>query len=215
MKYPVAQSSSLKQHLRNLFWTCYSLDKDLALRTGQPHCIRDDDCILDIPSKYKESLHLCLDHSPTGFDVNGGNPIFPCDLHLSKIKSQTFTALYSHQALRKSDVDLIRSIRVLDEELECWRTSFPESVRPQLSFSKRKFKPKNTYLALTHMNYYCCVNLIHLAGGRCSAWRSGSASMPETLDCLHSSLALSVEASRSLILFLDDSEAQISAASFW
>ena len=214
-KHPTNQPSILKQHLRNLFWTCYSLDKDLALRTGQPHCLRDEDCTLDIPQNYKESLHLCLEYSAKHIDLNGGDPIFPCDIHLSKIKSRTFTALYSREALRKSDIDLIRSVRELDEELECWRISFPESVRPQLSFSRRRFKQKNTYGALTHMNYYCCVNLIHLAGGRCSAWRSDSASVTETLDCLHSSLALSVEASRSLLLFLDDTEAQISAACFW
>lgn len=158
---------------------------------------------------------MCLEYSAKHIDLNGGDPIFPCDIHLSKIKSRTFTALYSREALRKSDIDLIRSVRELDEELECWRISFPESVRPQLSFSRRRFKQKNTYGALTHMNYYCCVNLIHLAGGRCSAWRSDSASVTETLDCLHSSLALSVEASRSLLLFLDDTEAQISAACFW
>ncbi|KAJ6012637.1 hypothetical protein N7522_002992 [Penicillium canescens] len=206
--------SILRQHLRSLFWFCYTLDKDLALRTGQPHCLRDDDCVLDIPPTYKENLHLCLDYSPGTADTNISGPIYPSDLRLSKIKSRTFAALYSHKAFHKSDVNLLRSIRELDEELECWRISLPGNLRPQLSFAPTHSKPKNTYIVLTHMNYYCCVNLIHLAGGRCSAWRSTSP-VVGMLDGLHSSLALSVEASRSLLLFLDDSEARISAASFW
>ncbi|CAG8255317.1 unnamed protein product [Penicillium salamii] len=207
--------SNLRQHLRTLFWFCYTLDRDLSLRTGQPHCLRDEDCILDIPPVYKENLHLCLDHSPGSADTNLGSPIFPCDLRLSKIKSRTFDALYSRRAFQKSDVDLLRSIRELDEELECWRMSLPENLRPQLSFAPGHTKPKNTYRVFAHMNYYCCVNLIHLAGGRCSAWRSGSTTVRETLDGIQLSLTLSVEASRSLLLFLDDSEARISAASFW
>ncbi|XHG07939.1 hypothetical protein AWENTII_011069 [Aspergillus wentii] len=208
-------SSTVRKHLRNLFWFCYTLDKDLAIRTGQPHCLRDEDCNLDIPPMYKENLHLCLDYSPTTAGTNIGGPIFPCDLRLSKIKSQTFAALYSHKALHKSDVDLLRSIRELDEELERWRISLPEHLRPQLSFAPRHSKPKNTYIVLTYMNYYCCVNLIHLAGGRCSAWRSTAPQLMGMLDGLHSSLSLSLEASRSLLLFLDDSEARISATSFW
>lgn len=207
--------SILKQHLRRLFWFYYALDKDLSLRTGQPHCLRDDDCNINIAPAYNENLHLCLEYSPASADIIMRDPIFPCDLHLSKIKSRSFLALYSHKAFHKSDVDLLRSIRELDEELECWRISLPEHLRPRLSFASRQLKPKNTYIVFMHLNYYCCVNLIHLAGGRCSAWRSGSTPMIETLDGVHSSLALSVEASRSLLLFLDDSEACISAASFW
>lgn len=206
--------SILRQHLRSLFWLCYTLDKDLALRTGQPHCLRDDDCILDIPPTYKENLHLWLDYSPATADAKIGGPVFPSDIRLSKIKSRTFVALYSHKASHKSDISLLRSIRELDEELECWRISLPENLRPQLSFAPTHSKPKNTYIVFTHMNYYSCVNLIHLASGRCSTWRS-TPPVIGMLDGLNSSLALSVEASRSLLLFLDDSEARISATSFW
>lgn len=210
-----ASSLSVRQHLRGLFWFCYTLDKDLALRTGQPHCLRDDDCILDIPSEYEENFHLCLDYCPASTNNNTGGSIFPGDLRLSKIKSRTYLALYSHMAFKKSDIDTLRSIRELDEELECWRVSLPERLRPQLSFAPKQSKPKNTYLILTHMNYYCCVILIHLAGSRCSAWHLGSPPVTEMLDGLHSSLALSVQASRSLLRLLDDSEPRMSAASFW
>ncbi|KAJ5767761.1 hypothetical protein N7533_000344 [Penicillium manginii] len=205
---------TVRQHLRALFWFCYSLDKDLALRTGQPHCLRDEDCITSIPSLYEENFHLCLDYSPASTDTKAGGPIFPCNLRLSKIKSRTYVALYSHKAFQKSDIDILRSIRELDEDLECWRMSLPESHRPQLSFAPKQTKPKNTYLVLTHMNYYCCVNLIHLACSRCSAWRSGPSPLTEMSNGLQSSLSLSVEASRSLLLFLDDSEPRMSAASF-
>ncbi|KAL4749497.1 hypothetical protein BDW72DRAFT_204674 [Aspergillus terricola var. indicus] len=194
-----------KRHLRTLFWLCYTLDKDLALRTGQAHVLKDDDCALDIPPAYAEYLYSCLNHSPgTDSDIRG--PIFPVDLRLSMIKARAFTALYSYNGLRKSDAELIRSIREIDEELECWRTSLPPHLRPQLSFMPKHEKPKNTFLILTHMNYYSCVNLIHLASSRCNTWRSPSLDGGALIHGLQSSLTVSVEASRSLLLFLRDSE---------
>lgn len=209
------ESSNLRQHLRSLFWFCYTLDKDLTLRTGEPHCLRDDDCNLDLPPRYEENLHQCLDYSPGAAATDISGPIFPCDIRLSMIKSRTFTVLYSRNALHKSDVDLLRSVRELDEELECWRTSIPEHLRPQLCFSSRESKTKSTFMVLTHMSYYCCVNLIHLAGSRCSAWRSKSPQVPGMIDGLQSSLAISVEASRSLLLYLEDSKTRVDASSFW
>ncbi|KAL4900722.1 hypothetical protein BDW74DRAFT_161432 [Aspergillus multicolor] len=205
---------TVKRHLRTLFWFCYALDKDLALRTGQAHVLKDDDCALDLPPAYNEHLHSCLDHSP-GTDPDIIGPIFPVELRLSMIKSRAFTVLYSHNGLRKSDTDLIRSIRELDEELEHWRSSLPSHLRPQLSFAPKHDKPKNTFLIITHMNYYSCVNLIHLASSRCSAWRSPSTEGGALIHRLQSSLVLAVEASRSLLLFLEDSEFRVDTGSFW
>ncbi|KAL4969012.1 uncharacterized protein BDV14DRAFT_210896 [Aspergillus stella-maris] len=170
-----------------------ALDKDLALRTSQAHVLKDDNCALDIPVGHAEHLHSCLDHSPgTEADIRG--PISPVDLRLSRIKFRAFTALHSHNGLRKTDTELIRSIRELDEELECWRISL------HLHLSRKK--SKNTFLILTHMNYYSCVNFIHLASSRRHAWRSHSAEDGALIDGLQSSLTLSVGASRSLLLFL-------------
>ncbi|PWY94981.1 Zn(II)2Cys6 transcription factor [Aspergillus sclerotioniger CBS 115572] len=201
-------------HLRTLFWICYALDKDLSLRTGQPHCLRSDDCNLQLPTAYVEQLGSRMAYSPRSNHPEG--PLFPVDLRLSMIKSRIFTALYSYSGLCKSDVEIIRSIRELDDELEQWRTSIPAPVRPQLSFAHQldATAPKNMFLVLTHLDYYSCVNLIHLAGGRCQAWRS-TTTPSGMMDGLRLSLTFSVEASRSLLLFLYDSESIVSAGSFW
>ncbi|KAL4924183.1 uncharacterized protein BDV17DRAFT_275400 [Aspergillus undulatus] len=70
------------------------------------------------------------------------------------------------------------------------------------------------------MSYYCCVNLVHLATIRCNALSSISPPLKSLKsvsisDGLQSSLALSVEASRSLLLFLLDSELHVNSVSFW
>ena len=64
---------------------------------------------------------------------------------------RTLETLYS--TLCKADVELLRSIRELDEELECGRISLSEILRPQLSFAPRHSKSINIFMVLTHMNY--------------------------------------------------------------
>ncbi|KAE8157134.1 hypothetical protein BDV40DRAFT_279084 [Aspergillus tamarii] len=209
-----SRDKETRKHLRDLFWLCYALDKDLSLRTGQSHSLRDEDCDLQLPPGYTEKQHSRMSYSSM---ENAHGLLFPIDLRLSMVKSQIFTALYSHRGLQKNDAEVIRSIRELDEELELWRMSMPSNLRPKLSFAKESSEDQRVdtmYLVLTHLNYYFCVNIIHLAGSRCGAWRSTS-TPAGMMDGLRLSLTLSVEASRSLLLFLHHSESLVSVGSFW
>ncbi|PGH28131.1 hypothetical protein AJ80_00021 [Polytolypa hystricis UAMH7299] len=121
--------------LRNIFWVCYVLDKDFSLRTGQPPAINDDHCDLTLPTNYGEHLK----HQISTHHISSENPVEMTllgDLRLSKIKGKTYNMLYSIGALRKSDTELLKSIRELDNELEAWRVSVPHRCRPTLTFSK-------------------------------------------------------------------------------
>ncbi|OJJ54541.1 hypothetical protein ASPSYDRAFT_93459 [Aspergillus sydowii CBS 593.65] len=206
----------IRKHIRNLFWICYVLDKDISLRTGQSHCLRDEDCNLQLPVDYTKDLFPRMTYSAPLNAAEG--PLFPVELNLSLIKSRIFTALYSYQGLQKSDAEIIRLIRELDDEIERWRLSMPSELRPTLSYGKddaHKHPSRMTmYLVIVHLNYYFCINIVHLAGSRCESWRSACSS-PGMMDGLKSSLTLSVEASRSLLCFLKDAENSISTGSFW
>ncbi|KAH7632541.1 hypothetical protein B0T09DRAFT_75845 [Sordaria sp. MPI-SDFR-AT-0083] len=68
-------------------------------------------------------------------------PVLPGDLRLTLIKSKTCKLLYSASALRKSDAELLRDIRELDDELERWRMSVPERFRPALSLPRGSNSP--------------------------------------------------------------------------
>ncbi|KAL4964031.1 uncharacterized protein BDV14DRAFT_209580 [Aspergillus stella-maris] len=205
----------VKKHLRNLFWLCYLLDKDLALRTGQSHCLKDEDCNLQLPRDYV--ANLCSRVTYPAPISSGYSPLFPVELRLSLIKSRIFTALYSYQSLQKSDAEIIKLIRVLDDDLEHWRLSLPSDLRPTLTYGTTFNKSPNTMtmvLIIMHLNYYFCVNIVHLAGSWCESWRS-TCSLSDMMDGLRSSLTMSVAVSRSLLLFLQDAESLISTGSFW
>ncbi|KAJ5732220.1 transcriptional regulator family: Fungal Specific TF [Penicillium malachiteum] len=197
-----------QNHLRNLFWICYTMDKDVSLRTGQPPTIADENCDLTLPPGYVD--HAFLD--PEDTSLSSSQPSFPFDLRLSIIKSRTHSALYSVSAMQKSDADLLKSIRELDFELEEWRMDIPLQWRPTMSFSPDASDPKvSMHSVMLRLNYYLCISLIHSASSRCKAWREGSG----MLEGINTSLALSIEASRSTLCYLEAAEHVLVEGIFW
>ena len=197
-----------QQHLRNLFWICYIIDKDVALRTGQPPAIADESCDLSLPPGYLDRAFS----DPEKDDNLYEEPVFPFDLRLSIMKSRAYRELYSVSAYNKSDADLLKSIRELDDELEMWRLSIPPQSRPTISFS-----PKNSDLnvsmhsVMLNLNYYLCMTIIHRASSRCKVWMEGSG----MTDGISSSLALSVAASRSTLHYIEAAEHVLIDGFFW
>lgn len=204
-----SEHSEKKQKLlRNLFWLCYTIDKDVALRTGQPPTIADENCDLTLPPGYLDRAFI----DPHTDLETGYEPIFPFDLRLSIIKSRAHSSLYSVHALNKSDADLLKSIRELDDELEDWRLSVPAHCRPTMSFAPESTDPNiSMHRVMLRLNYYLCMTIIHQASSRCKAWMQGSGMM----DGVSSSLALSVEASRSTLCYLEAAEHVLVDGVFW
>ncbi|EXJ86004.1 hypothetical protein A1O1_06373 [Capronia coronata CBS 617.96] len=180
-------------HRRDLFWVCYSLDREITFRTGRPPIINDTSCDLTFPKWY-------LKQRAADFD---GNLRFPGDLGLSLIKSKAYEKLYSPHSLQKSDAEILRDIRELDELLENWRQSHPAESRPKLSFSLETqdslcFENMSVRYFLLQLEYYHCMTTIHQASSRCKNWAHNH----RVHEGLSSSLDLALESSRSLLSFL-------------
>lgn len=200
-------------HLRQLFWLCYVLDKDISLRTGRSPVIADQFCDLTLPEGYARNRFL--PRQPR----HGKNPLFPGDLTLSLLKSKVLQSLYSNASLRKSDAELLKTIRELDEELETWRTSIPEGLSPCLLRSKDNRldvvmkMPRNMHLVELHLDYYYLLYTIHRASGRCTTKENGG---PQQFSFgIQSSFDLSVEASRSTVVYLSVTANKLPGGAFW
>jgi hypothetical protein len=201
----------VKCHLRKYFWMCYTFDKDIALRTGQPPAIDDEHCDLSLPISYQlRKLGVLI--------VDGRiQPFLPSDLRISIIKSKAIKLLYSPRALRKSDAELLRDIRELDDELEKWRMSIDVKYRPKLwsesctPISEPNPSQKMNYI-VSNFEYHYLVATIHQATSRCRAWGNGASGEMEGVS---SSLALAVEASRSTIVYLRAAVKALVGESFW
>ncbi|KGO73956.1 Transcription factor, fungi [Penicillium italicum] len=203
-------SRSQQKHtqLRNLFWICYTIDKDLALRTGQPPTITDENCELTLPPGYLDRAFPDVENK-----APWGGPVFPFDLRLSMIKARAHRELYSVSCLQKSDAELLKSIRELDDALEEWRLSVPPKWRPTMSFSSETSDPHmGMHTVMLRLNYHLCMTIIHQASGRCKAWMQGQSGI---MDGVSSSMALSVEASRSSLCYLEAAEHVVADGVFW
>ncbi|KAL4869014.1 hypothetical protein BDV12DRAFT_185418 [Aspergillus spectabilis] len=199
-----------KTHLRNLFWLLYTIEQDVCLRTGQAQLFSEENCDLTLPPGYVDEMHTSLEYHHNSTDLPE-NPIFPMDLRLSLVKARAYSALYSFKALKKTDAEILKDVRELDDELERWRLSVPSKWRPTLSFSHERPDPNcSMHSVILRLNYHLCMTIIHQASSRCKSWSQGC-----VMDGVSSSLALSVEASRSTLLYLETSGHVLVDGVFW
>jgi hypothetical protein len=214
----VDRSWRVKNHLRKLFWMVYCNDKELPLRTGQPPSINDDDCDLTLPHGYLD-LKYVDDRPELGALAmdDTAAPLLPGDIRLDFIKSKTYSLLYSARAVRKSAAELIRDIRQLDDELEAWRLSVPLGFRPLLSLREGQehpelSEPRKMERLMIHVEYHHLVATVHAAAGRCRSW---SAQPSFEMEGASSSLALTVEASRSTLFYIHAIVPNLMGEVFW
>ncbi|KAH6988259.1 hypothetical protein BKA56DRAFT_578558 [Ilyonectria sp. MPI-CAGE-AT-0026] len=214
------------RHLRMLFWLCYIFDKDIALRTGQLPIISDEYCDLTLPDGFLENRFSipAADQSDgsVSFSDEKLTPYLLGDLRLSNLKGKTCSLLYSVLALKKSDAELLRDIRELDAELESWRVSIPSDYRPTLSiaehvrFTSNMRPPQSMQRIGLQLEYHYLVTLIHRASGRCD-----TLNLEQNFDerkrhsVIQSSIALSVEASRSTLFYLRAVVDELACEAFW
>jgi hypothetical protein len=213
-----------KQHLRTLFWLCYVFDKDISLRTsGQPPSIPDDHCDLTLPENYVEVTYNPATYAEGScFQVSEdrATSTLPGDLRLTMLKSKVYKLLYSVEAIQKSAADLLRDIRKLDNELEDWRLAIPPAFRPSLTIhSQNKLTfSSNTSLSMMQiilqLEYHYLISAIHQTSSRCPVNEEGIEEV-EITGALLSSIKLSVEASRSTIIFLHSAVHELADSAFW
>jgi hypothetical protein len=211
------QAWRVKNQLRKLFWLVYCNDKEISMRTGQPPSINDDDCDLTLPHGYLDFKYLdeMPDLDPSLLD-DTAVPLLPGDVRLDMIKSKAYTLLYSTKALRKSDAELIRDIRQLDDELEEWRLSVPPGFRPSLSLREDQVQPlsepRKMERVMIHFEYHHLMTTIHEATGRCRSWTNQQSF---EMGGVSSSLALAVAASRSTLFYIRAIVHNLMGEVFW
>ncbi|KAI9039890.1 fungal specific transcription factor domain-containing protein [Aspergillus affinis] len=210
---PVYRKSIPECHLRDLFWLCYSFDRDMALRTGHPPTINDEHCDLTLPMGYEERQNSNI--LSDDIEINESTlPLYPWDPRLSRIKYSTYNGLYSVRARRKSQPEILEYIRALDEALEQWRQSLHPDFRPTLSFSpETPINARiNTQAVMLRLAYYHCVAMIHRAVVHCRELPESPHSRSGRVE---SSISLCVDASRSTLTYLRKALPVVEDECFW
>lgn len=232
VKHNEAESSLFerrKDHTRKLFLLCYLADKDLALLSGLPPTLANEYC--DVGGSEEFLSHdIFLRGFSEGADASAIDtiswdraiPFLPGDPPLGVLKEKIFRLLYSPSALKILDSELLTRIRHLDDELEGWRLSVPHEIRPKLSISQSQcLSPSGTFPSYLRsvqlqLEYHFLLTVIHTPVRRFGATQNAETNPPEELhSVMHSSIDLSLEASRSTLRLLSKPIAMLKQDTFW
>ncbi|KAJ5297790.1 hypothetical protein N7508_008039 [Penicillium antarcticum] len=150
--------------IRNLFWICYFVDKDLVFRTGLPPSIDDSYCNLSLPPNYVATFYSQAQGYATPA-VPMETAMFVFDIRLCIIKSRIYTQLYSEKSLLQPEAETEDVIRHLETTLGAWKLSLPMDAQPaSIGFP---CIPRETKVPLgllfTWIEYYHCASILHLA----------------------------------------------------
>lgn len=151
---------------RNIFWILYILDKTIALRTGHPSGMVDDDIGIDLPEEEKQ-----LETAPDGSKFN----IFRYQVQMSLLESRIWTELYSTRSQNMPALEQSKSVDELDKALHEWREALPVELRPgeAIRTSQEQFMP----VISLHFAYFNCLATIH----RASIYHSSPGSCADSL----------------------------------
>ncbi|CAI6340544.1 unnamed protein product [Periconia digitata] len=105
---PLSEIEQRKQ----IFWSAYTIDKDLSLTTGQPPAQDDDDMDVEMPSE-----------SPSE-----ESKVFAFRIRLARIQGQIYKHLCSVRARRKPSNERVMAARKLEKVLQMWKAKIPEEI---------------------------------------------------------------------------------------
>ncbi|KAH6604241.1 hypothetical protein Trco_007687 [Trichoderma cornu-damae] len=201
---------------------CYISDKDLSLLSGLPPMLANEYCDMGAPEECP-SHDAFLQADDIGEIARDRIiPFLPGDPHLGVLKEKIFRQLYSPSALRIIDSELLNRIRRLDDELESWRLSITPALRPKLSISPGNgLPPARTFPSYLRsvqlqLEYHYLLTVVHTPVRRFGAAQDAYSSPPEELhSVMHSSIDLSLEASRSTLHLLNKPIAALEQETFW
>ena len=142
-------------HRYQLFWQAYIMDTDLTIRLRKAPAITTASLIdLPEPSSKDGRDELAFDD---GLTLN----FLRARVGLAKIQSKVYLLLHSVESSRQFSPSQIHTNMIaLDRELQAWKASVPELIRPQMPIATRD-AARLTCLTILHYTYFQLVIAIH------------------------------------------------------
>jgi proline utilization trans-activator len=137
-------SDTAREHRRRVWWSIYSLDRILSVKSGNPLTILDEDIGVNLPSKLPHEAEYCpavvLRHYT----------------QISRILGEVTKSIYrrSSTSSPKSGKRLMASVQKIILALSDWNRDLPDSLRfdpVRLSISRESVS--------TFSHYYQCINM--------------------------------------------------------
>jgi hypothetical protein len=179
-------------HRQRLFWYGYVFDHDLALRIGKPPIVSEG-LVVGLPEERP------LDGIGMIYFEDGASLNFLREqMILANLSSKIYSKLYADTASGNSSEQIYAIIDELDAELQQWKDSIPELLRPQnpLHESDQRYL---MYLSSLHSTYFHLTIAIHS-----SVFTASTGHTAHDVDArIIPSVALCVAAARAAISLLN------------
>lgn len=128
------------EHRRRVWWSIYSLDRIVSVKSGNPLTIQDEDIGISMPSKLPSEPDYCpavvLRHYT----------------ELSRILGEVLSCIY--RKTPKSGSRLMASVRNIIVSLNRWHRELPDGLR----FDPTKLSTSRESVS-TFLHYYQCINM--------------------------------------------------------
>ncbi|KAK2592056.1 Transcriptional activator [Conoideocrella luteorostrata] len=162
-----------REHRRRVWWSIYSLDRILTVKSGNPITIQDEDIGVNLPSRLASEPEYCpaivLRHYT----------------QLSRILGEIHTLIYrkTNKNVPKSGKNLMASVQSIILALSKWNREIPDQLRfdpTRISFSRESVG--------SFAHYYQCINmtvrplLFHVVQKRLTSIRNGGGSEEKERD---------------------------------
>lgn len=149
-----------REHRRRVWWSIYSLDRILSVKSGNPVTIQDEDIGVKLPSRLPRETEYCpavvLRHYT----------------ELSRILGEINKSIYRKSATPRPVKELMRSVQRINLDLLKWDKLLPSELRFHPAKLNRTRESVSTFC-----HYYQCINmtarplLFHLVRRRLQAIR--------------------------------------------
>ncbi|KAK3680420.1 fungal-specific transcription factor [Podospora appendiculata] len=131
-----------REHRRRVWWSVYSLDRILTVKSGNPITIHDEDIGVHLPS--------ALPHDPAYCPAL----VLRHYTELSRILGTITQAIYRRSSTPQSGRRLMAAVQAIVLALSRWRAALPDELRfdpARLSISRESVS--------TFSHYYQCINM--------------------------------------------------------
>lgn len=154
-----------REHRRRVWWSVYSMDRIISVKSGNPISIQDDDIDVPLPSPIP------------GVDPDLSPPrVLAHYTQLSRILGRIGGEIYRKKL--KSGSSLLASVQSIMHDLANWLKGVPAELRIDFSALER---PISREAVSTFLHYYQCINmtarplLLSVTQGRLQSLASGTA----------------------------------------
>ncbi|QPG76396.1 hypothetical protein FOA43_003785 [Brettanomyces nanus] len=120
---------------RRLFWSCYSLDRQICVYLGRPFGIPEECCHVPFPSNLDDALitredsNSVEDYSTKTSSMPSYKSVSLTMFRIRKLQAEVRSVLYDGKELPRKFRDLNEWYRDISERLQLWLASIPKTLR--------------------------------------------------------------------------------------